>query len=292
MTGKYRPSCRKRPWVTLWLRCGSAATWTLYRLANAAAVGYLNDQAQTGLGEARGHALDGLAELADVEPPAWKLLKGGPRLPVVCRVARRRLSRHRGQIARRLVGATIGAGLGLAFGSFLRVLLSEDAMMAMLVAQFSLLTGAVAGLVTGVGLAVPSALANKDRWAMRALFGGLAGALGYALAISLESSYYQFQQPVPGAYSLLAGIIAGLLIGIGVGLSPAAGKRSTLQIVGGGLGGAVGFLIARSLGLLTELSPMMAVLTGALAGALLGLGLVVADRIRFVVDRSGKEEQL
>ena len=68
----------------------------------------------------------------------------------------------------------------------------RNAMVAMFVAQFSLFTGAVAGLVTGLGLAVPSALAIRTAAALRVLFGGLAGALGYAIAISLESRFYRF----------------------------------------------------------------------------------------------------
>lgn len=266
------------------------ATWVLYRLDGPAAVRYLSDQVQNGSDDARPRALAGLAELADADPMAWKLLKDGPRPAVARHVARRRLSRHRGQVARRVVGAIVGAGIGLAVGSFLRVLLAGDALVAALVAQFALFIGAVAGLVTGLGLILPTALANRDWTPWRVVFGGLAGAAGYALAILLESRFYTFQQPVSGGFSLIAGIVTGLLIGLGVGLAPSTGKLGNLQAVGGAVGGAAGLLVVQTLGLLTDLTWIVALVTGAIAGGLLGAGLVMADRLRIVLDRPNTEE--
>lgn len=268
----------------------STAAWGLYRLDGPAAVHYLGDQAQNGSGDARRRVLGALAELADADPLAWKLLKDGPRLAVAQRVARRRLSRHRGQVVRRVVGATVGGGIGLAAGSFLRVLLAGDTLVAALVAQFALFIGAVAGLITGLGLSLPTVLADKAWTPWRAVCGGLAGAVGYALAILLESRFYTFQQPVSGGFSLAAGLITGLLIGLGVGLAPSAGKRRSLQVAGGAIGGAVGLLIVQGLGLLTDLTSIVALVTGAIAGGFLGAGVVIADRIRIVLDRPNTEE--
>jgi hypothetical protein len=265
-----------------------AAAWALYRWDGAAAVAFLGSQAQMGAGEARGRALDGLAELADADVAAWRLLQGGPRRPVASRVARRRLSRQRGQIARRVASASVGAGIGLALSSFVRVPAS-DAVVALLVAQFALVAGALAGLVTGLGLALPGALANQERRRERAVFGGLAGAAGYGLAYLMQYQVYNFRQSVPDSSAALAGAVVGLLIGAGIGLAPSAGKGARLQVIGGALGGAAGMFLAQALRQLTELSPGMALVAGALAGGFLGAALLAADRIRIVIDRPEKE---
>jgi hypothetical protein len=265
-----------------------AAAWAFYRWDGAAAVAFLAGQAQTGAGAARGRALEGLAELADADAAAWRLLQGRPRRPVAGRVAQRRLSRQRGQIARRVVGASVGAGIGLALGSFVRVPAS-DAVVALLVAQFALVAGALAGLVTGLGLAAPGALASQERRRDRAVFGGLAGAAGYGLAYLMQFKIYNFGQVAPDSSAVLAGAVVGLLIGVGIGLAPSLGKGARMQVIGGALGGAAGMFLAQSLQLVTALPPGKALVAGALAGGFLGAGLLAADRIRIVIDRPEKE---
>jgi len=261
-----------------------AATLALYRLQGDPAITYLVDQTRGGDVAIRPRAVDDLAILGDGQLPIWSHLSGGLRLRVAAGVARLRLQRHWPLWGWRVVGATAGGALGLSIGfatqefvvqviQLVNAKPSLDLGLVYYLAIYVMVFGAIGGFGCGLGIALSAALSDRDNPVARAAGGLIGGSLGYAVGLQMMQSAIGLSAKT---FLWSIGLLVGALIGSGVGLSLISTQRTGLQVLGGAVGGALGFGVASFLGL--PWSPILALLTGAMAGGMVGAGLVWADR--------------
>lgn len=248
-----------------------AAALALHRAQGDAAITHLATRAGESDLVTRSHAVSSLAFLGDAHVRVWPHLSTGLRPLVAAGVARLRLVRHWPHWAWRVVGATAGGAFGLGLGLALHFY--PDPELILINAIYGLLFGTVAGFGCGLGVALAAVLADGDRAIPRAIGGLVGGALGYAVGLQL----FQWALLPPTFPLWPAGLLAGALIGLGLGFSPAGARRASFQVIGGAVGGAVGFFVAQLLSWLSWV-PLLTLLTGVIAGGMVGIGLVWADR--------------
>ncbi len=248
-----------------------AATQALHRLLGAAAVAFLAKQAALSDRAVRTCATEDLVLLSDTEVPLSSILGGTLRVRIASGLARLRLARHWPAWGWRTAGAAAGGAIGLGLG--FAVQLYQDPATMFVVAAYMMVFGALAGLGTGLGIAVAAALANRDRLLPRAI-GGLVGA-GLGCAIGLQGAQAAINLPSKIAFWHL-GLLAGLVTGAGLGLSLWNRTLPGFQVIGGAVSGAFGFVLANMV-FGAGWSPILALLTGTLFGGLVGTGLTWAD---------------
>jgi hypothetical protein len=262
------------------------------QVRQAAAVGL----ARTGVGE----AVQDLAQIAwetkgdqrvrAVEALAWVWDTNAALLPdlgwplyekVARRVARIRLSRARGSIRSVTVGGAVGGAVGFAAGLTPAVALNAVQMflatigmaMAVAIVPFATVILGTLGLLAGAGVAsgisVGRALGPGRRVLAPTVGGAVGGSIGFAAA-SVVFWWAMWQSPmtVMLPFALAGGLLAcGIAIVAGVSRSPFA------KLVGGALGGVLGFGLLAAVGTLPATSPALVLAAGPVIGLAIAYGI-------------------
>jgi hypothetical protein len=127
------------------------------------------------------------------------------------------------------------------------------------------------------------------QWGWRAGGAALGGEIGLAAAFlllylfagrqGLSAALYHANIALP--YGAIGGLVCGL--GLGIAAALADGERLEARLAGGLFGGAIGCALALQLheiGYMVGMPGTAAIVTGLLAGAIMGLGLALAPVVR------------
>jgi len=242
------------------------------------AVEELAQVARKAEGDRRRRAVEALAWVWDTDAALLPDLNWSLYERVARRVARIRLSRARGSIRSVAMGGAVGGAVGFALGLVPAVLLNIVQLgYSLVIAPFAVVLFGILGFMTGalvsVGISTGRALGPGRRVLAPTLGGAMGGAIGFAAglgpyALAWGKSPLAVMPPVALAGAFLA---CGIAIMAGISRSPWA------RLVGGALGGALGFGLLAVIGTLPEVNLILSLLAGPIIGLAIACGMARSE---------------
>ncbi|MBC8248223.1 MAG: SIR2 family protein [Anaerolineales bacterium] len=252
-----------------------AAAVALARTGAEEAVEELAQIAWKAEGDQRARAVEALAWVWDTNAAllpdlGWSLYE-----KVARRVARIRLGRARGSIRSVTVGGAVGGAVGFALGLAPAMVLNlvqmeeYNVVSGLLIAPLAVVIFGVLGLVAGAGVAsgisIGRALGPGRRVLAPTLGGAVGGAIGFAAGLGL----YALASTRSPSTVMPPAALAGVLLAGGIAIAAGISRSPWAKLVGGVLGGTVGF----SLLAVSETLPEVNLILSLVAGPIIGLAI-------------------
>jgi hypothetical protein len=228
-------------------------------------------------GNQRARAVEALAWVWDTNAAllpdlSWPLYE-----KVARRVARIRLSRARGSIRSATVGGAVGGAVGFTSGLVPAVCLNIaelfGAVWGVAMAPFVMVAFGVLGFMAGAflaaGISVGQALGPGRRVLAPTSGGAMGGAIGFAAGLGLYALAY--------GQSILAVVLpaalAGALLASGIAVAAGTSRSPWAKLVGGALGGTLGFGLLAVSETLPEVNLILSLATGPIIGLAIACGI-------------------
>ncbi|MGA9350917.1 MAG: SIR2 family protein [Anaerolineae bacterium] len=258
-----------------------AAAVGLARTGVGAAVEELAQVAWEARGDQRTRAVEALAWVWDTNAALLPDLSWSLYEKVARRVARIRLGRARGSIRSVTVSGAVGGAIGFALGlvpafclNFVEIygaamgVAMSLAIIPLAIAVFGIL-GLIAGALVAAGISTGQALGPGRRVLAPTLGGIVGGAIGLAVGLGPYALAYG-QSPltvVPPA------AMAGALLACGIAIVAGVSRAPFAKIVGGALGGTLGFGLLTVLGILPATNRILLLVAGPIIGLAIAYGI-------------------
>jgi len=254
-----------------------AAAVSLARTGEEMVIEELAQVAREAEGDRWTRAMEALAWVWDTDAAllpdlGWLLYE-----KVARRVARIRLSRARGSIRSVTVGGAVGGAVGFALGPALVVILNFEKMQGvaasvaiapLVIAIYSIL-GFVAGALLALGISTGQALGPGRRVLAPTLVGVAGGSIGFAVGLGLSG--LAWGQSLLTVMPLVA--LAGALLACGIAIVTGISKSPFARLVGGALGGTLGFGVLAVTETLPSPSPVFVLAAGLIVGLAIACGI-------------------
>jgi hypothetical protein len=254
-----------------------AAAVGLARTGAGAAIEELTQAAWRAEEDQRAKAVEALAWVWDTNAIllpdlGWPLYE-----KVARRVAGIRLSRAWGSIRSVTVGGAVGGAVGFGLGPALVVCLNyaqmhgvaaSAAIAPLIIAIYGIL-GFVAGALVSLGISTGQALGPGRRVLAPTLVGVAGGSIGFAAGLGLSGlAWGQSLLTVMPPAALTGALLAcGIAVAAGMSRSPFA------RLMGGALGGTLGFAVLAVTGTLPSPSPAYVLAAGPIVGLAIAYGI-------------------
>jgi hypothetical protein len=251
-----------------------AAAVSLARAGAGEAIEKLAPVAWQARGDQQARAVEALAWVWDTNATllpdmSWSLYE-----KVARRVARIRLSRARGSIRSVTVGGAVGGAVGFALG-LVPAVLSNIAQLgySLAIAPFAIVLFGILGLMVGAlvasGISVGQALGPGRPVLAPTLGGAVGGAIGFAAGLGLYALAYGQSILTVMPPATLAGALLACGIAVGVGIS----RWPLAKLVGGALGGTLGFFVLAVRKTLPSPCPVLVLVAGPIIGLAIAYGI-------------------
>jgi hypothetical protein len=254
-----------------------AAAVGLARTGVGAAVEKLAQVAWGAKGDQRTRAVEALAQVWDTNAAllpdlGWPLYE-----KIARRVARIRLSRAWGSIRSVSVGGAVGGAVGFALGLVPAVCLNIAelfgavwgvAMAPFVIVAFGIL-GLVAGALVALGISTGQALGPGRRVLAPTLGGAVGGSIGLAAGLGFYALAYG-QSPLT---VMPPAALAGALLACGIAVAAGMSRSPWAKLVGGALGGVLGFGLLIVFGTLPAMNRVLLLAAGPIIGLAIAYGI-------------------
>jgi len=256
-----------------------AAAVGLARAGAGEAVEELAQIAWKAEGDQRARAVESLAWVWDTNAAllpdlGWSLYE-----KVVRRVARIRLDRARGSIRSVTVSGAVGGAIGFALGLAPAVVLNlmqmeeYNVVSGLLIAPLAIVLFGILGLVAGAGVAagisIGRALGPGRRMLAPTLGGAVGGAIGFAAGLGL----YALASTRSPATVMPTAALAGALLAGGIAVSAGISRSPWAKLVGGAVGGTLGFGLLAVRGIIPEVNLVLSLAAGPIIGLAIACGI-------------------
>ncbi len=229
-------------------------------------------------GEQRARATEALAWVWDTHAALLPDLSWPLYAKVARRVARIRLSRAGDSIRSVTVGGALGGAVGFAVGLSPVLVLNVAQMygtaMGMAVIPFAIVLLGTVGLLAGAGVAlgisIGQALGPGRRALSRTLGGAVGGAIGFASALL---PYVVAGRQLFRFSTIIVVAPAGSLTAIGIAFAGGVSKSPMAKLVGGVVGGFVGFGLLAAADIVPSTSPFLVLAVGPIVGLAIACGI-------------------
>lgn len=256
------------------VRVRQAAAVSLARTGVGEAVDKLAQVAWKAEGDQRARAVEALAWVWDTDAAllpdlGWSLYE-----KVARRVSRIRLDRAWGSIRSVTVGGAVGGAVGFALGLAPAVSLNAAQLGSLVIAPFVIAVFGILGLVAGAGVAsgmsIGRALGPGRRVLAPTLGGAVGGSIGFA-AGSLPFALGMWPSPLT---VMLLFALAGGLLAFGIAIAAEISKSPFAELMGGALGGTLGFGLLAVMGrTVPTTSPALVLAAGPIIGLAIAYGI-------------------
>jgi hypothetical protein len=255
-----------------------AAAMALTCMGAGEAIKELAHVAWDAKGDQRARAVEALAWVWDTNATllpdlGWSLYE-----KVARRVVRIRLSRAWGSIRSVTVGGAVGGAVGFGLGPALVVCLNfaqlhgaaaSAAIAPLIIAIYGIL-GFAAGALVALGIGTGQALGPGRRVLAPTLVGVAGGSIGFAAGLGLSGLAWG-QSPLT---VMPPAALTGALLACGIAVATGMNRSPFARLMGGALGGTLGFAVLAVTGTLPSPSSALVLAAGPIIGLAIAYGIV------------------